>query len=449
MNASDMPNTETASGPERRVSAGQLGMWIFISTEFMLFAALIGSFLIFRLSAIGTGWPSPSDMHVSMLAGIINTLLLVFSGLSAWAMYNAARDGKPMTARLWLILTITLGLAFLGIKGWEYYQKYRVGLMPVPGQQQIYSQADYKYVSAVKQRLKNDIGNLERRADSDNPLSAEEQNRLLMLYDLKEHMAEFTARVAGTSDDSWYATLSMNLMAHQIMRHDDTSRRIEEILEPEMRELERRLARDAERLELVEARRRLVKEQVIKMEKEIQQMQLLNPDGSDDQQSLEEKQQWLDAKNRQATELEVEQKRILANIRPLIGRICHILNDIQPLDDSGEYFRTDKPEVLSNRLKEAAREAETEVVSADEDIGLNEKYDLQLPVVITNGQQWMSMYLLLTGVHALHVIAGLLVFLWYLPRKLTVKRSPALYVACMYWQFVDFVWLLIFWLIYF
>ncbi|MGI9516513.1 MAG: hypothetical protein ACR2NP_05690, partial [Pirellulaceae bacterium] len=75
--------------PGRTVTAGQLGMWIFISTEFMLFAALIGSFLIFRLSTLGDGWPVAEIMHVSRLAGIINTLILVFSGLSAWGMYNA------------------------------------------------------------------------------------------------------------------------------------------------------------------------------------------------------------------------------------------------------------------------------------------------------------------------------------------------------------------------
>ncbi|MGI9517137.1 MAG: cytochrome c oxidase subunit 3, partial [Pirellulaceae bacterium] len=349
---------------------------------------------------------------------------------------------------LWLLLTIVLGLAFLGIKGWEYYQKYRVGLMPLPGEQQIFNQADYTYVAAVKHRLQDNIDQLERRKDRNNRLTEAEQERLLMLYDLKEHMAEFTARVAGTSDDSWYAQISMNLMAHQIMRHPDTSRRIEEILEPEMRELERRLARDAQRLELVASREKLVILQMAGLQKEIEQMGLLNPDGEDEQ-SQQEKQEWLEAKQRQSTNLKAELERMRNNIRPLIGRICHLLNDVQPPDAKGEYFRTDKPEVLFRRLQEAALEAESAALSAGQDIGLNEKYGLRLPVVITNGQQWMSMYLLLTGIHALHVIAGLLVFFWYLPRKLNRKKAPALYVACMYWQFVDFVWLLIFWLIYF
>ena len=60
----------------------------------------------------------------------------------------------------------------------------------------------------------------------------------------------------------------------------------------------------------------------------------------------------------------------------------------------------------------------------------------------------MSMYLLLTGTHALHVIVGLLVFGYFWFRRLDIRVAPAFYVAVMYWQFVDVVWLAMFWRIY-
>jgi cytochrome c oxidase subunit III len=45
----------------------------------------------------------------------------------------AAREGRSSSTFWWLILTALLGLAFLGVKGYEYYEEYREGLMAAIG----------------------------------------------------------------------------------------------------------------------------------------------------------------------------------------------------------------------------------------------------------------------------------------------------------------------------
>ena len=58
---------------------GQLGMWIFISTEVMLFAGIIAVYLVLRLTTLQSGWPTRTDMHVYTETGITMTIFLVFS----------------------------------------------------------------------------------------------------------------------------------------------------------------------------------------------------------------------------------------------------------------------------------------------------------------------------------------------------------------------------------
>jgi cytochrome c oxidase subunit 3 len=63
----------------------------------------------------------------------------------------------------------------------------------------------------------------------------------------------------------------------------------------------------------------------------------------------------------------------------------------------------------------------------------------------------VAMYYLLTGVHALHVVGGLVANLWVIagvrsrPAAMTAGRVQAL---SLYWLFVDVVWIVIFVLLY-
>ncbi|MFO1066862.1 MAG: cytochrome c oxidase subunit 3, partial [Pirellulales bacterium] len=81
--------------------------------------------------------------------------------------------------------------------------------------------------------------------------------------------------------------------------------------------------------------------------------------------------------------------------------------------------------------------------------GLNDQHPwLRLPVYIPSGHMWASTYFLITGIHALHVFIGLIVFLCILPKKLDAKKAGLLENSGLYWHFVDIVWIFLFPLIY-
>jgi cytochrome c oxidase subunit 3 len=85
----------------------------------------------------------------------------------------------------------------------------------------------------------------------------------------------------------------------------------------------------------------------------------------------------------------------------------------------------------------------------------NEKHEpiseiLGVPVatVIPNGNLWTNTYFLLTGLHALHVLGGIIAMLVLLMIPLTIPRSGLVENVALYWHFVDIVWIFLFPLLY-
>jgi cytochrome c oxidase subunit 3 len=70
--------------------------------------------------------------------------------------------------------------------------------------------------------------------------------------------------------------------------------------------------------------------------------------------------------------------------------------------------------------------------------------------ISTNG--WGSMFFLTTGFHALHVIGGLIAFVYLMIRstmgRFTPAQATAAIVVSYYWHFVDIVWIVLFAMIY-
>jgi cytochrome c oxidase subunit 3 len=70
-----------------------------------------------------------------------------------------------------------------------------------------------------------------------------------------------------------------------------------------------------------------------------------------------------------------------------------------------------------------------------------------------NGDGFGSMYYLTTGFHGLHVIGGLVAFIFFMIRttlsRFTPAQATAAIVVSYYWHFVDIVWIALFSMIYF
>jgi cytochrome c oxidase subunit 3 len=113
---------------EQQREAGTIGMWVFLVTEIMFFGGMFLAYTIYR-------WLFPASFasasnHLDITLGTVNTAVLIVSSFTmALAVYNT-QIGKQRNQVICLVLTLLLGLTFLGIKGVEYHDKYEDSLVP-------------------------------------------------------------------------------------------------------------------------------------------------------------------------------------------------------------------------------------------------------------------------------------------------------------------------------
>ncbi|MFM1905093.1 MAG: hypothetical protein RLZZ440_2993 [Planctomycetota bacterium] len=137
--------------PGLPLSRGKLIMWLFLSTEIMFFAALLGSYIVLRFGA--AVWPKPHHVHLSEPIGAFNTFVLICSSVTVVLALEAARANKTGLAKFWMLSTLLLGTLFLGVKGYEYQAKFSHGIYPMAPHGRIYERPDLYYGSAVRARL--------------------------------------------------------------------------------------------------------------------------------------------------------------------------------------------------------------------------------------------------------------------------------------------------------
>jgi nitric oxide reductase NorE protein len=102
------------------------GIHFFILADIILFAALFGGFMVERGADIELFNQSANSL--SAWTGIINTLILVTSGLCVVLAVNAARQGNTAQTRGWLVATFVIGAGFGISKVMEYSDKISHGI---------------------------------------------------------------------------------------------------------------------------------------------------------------------------------------------------------------------------------------------------------------------------------------------------------------------------------
>ena len=137
--------------PGLPLSRGKLIMWLFLSTEIMFVAALLGSYIVLRFGA--AVWPKPHHVHLSEPIGAFNTFVLICSSVTVVLALEAARANKTGLAKFWMLATLLLGSLFLGVKAYEYQAKFSHGIYPAAPHGRIYERPDLYYGSAVRARL--------------------------------------------------------------------------------------------------------------------------------------------------------------------------------------------------------------------------------------------------------------------------------------------------------
>src|SRR5579884_1201363 len=126
--------------PGLPISNGKLFMWLFLSTEIMFFAALIGVYIVIRFGA--PVWPATHEVHLSEPIGAFNTFVLICSSVSVVLALEAAKTNNAATAKMWIVITLALGGVFLGVKMYEYNAKFAHGIYPWYPRSRVYEKPD-------------------------------------------------------------------------------------------------------------------------------------------------------------------------------------------------------------------------------------------------------------------------------------------------------------------
>lgn len=109
--------------PEQQYQSNKLGMWVFLSTEILMFGGLFCAYAVYRHNHPDVF--AYAHQYLDKILGAINTVVLIASSLTmAWAV-RCAQINKTRGLIICLALTILGGVGFMCIKGIEYHHKWQ------------------------------------------------------------------------------------------------------------------------------------------------------------------------------------------------------------------------------------------------------------------------------------------------------------------------------------
>lgn len=105
---------------------GLMGMFIFITTEVMFFAALISAHMIVKSGA--DAWPPADQPRLPVVATAINSLFLLLSGIMVFRANLAMTDKNMAATKRLTAFALGLAAVFVGIQGFEWVNMLNFGL---------------------------------------------------------------------------------------------------------------------------------------------------------------------------------------------------------------------------------------------------------------------------------------------------------------------------------
>jgi cytochrome c oxidase subunit 3 len=113
---------------EQQFDSGKLGVWLFLVTEILFFAGLFCAYTIYRGQNPEVFYWAHFFLDTKM--GAVNTIVLILSSFTAaWAVRNA-QLGEIKLLRINIIVTILCACTFMCVKYVEYSHKFHDGLLP-------------------------------------------------------------------------------------------------------------------------------------------------------------------------------------------------------------------------------------------------------------------------------------------------------------------------------
>jgi len=108
--------------------ASTLGMWIFLVTEIMFFGGMFAVYTVYR------GWYPQvfaiASSSLNEIIGAANTAVLLLSSFTMVLAVRAGQLGQQKMIVIFLILTLLFGGVFLGVKAYEWKEKFEEHHIP-------------------------------------------------------------------------------------------------------------------------------------------------------------------------------------------------------------------------------------------------------------------------------------------------------------------------------
>jgi cytochrome c oxidase subunit 3/cytochrome o ubiquinol oxidase subunit 3 len=110
------------------LSNEKLGMWVFLSSECLLFGALISTYLLLH-KRIPENAPGPRPKEIFDIPFTsVSSFVLLMSSLTMVLAVSAITRGDVKRNRLWLATTALLGMVFIGGQVYEFTSFVKEGL---------------------------------------------------------------------------------------------------------------------------------------------------------------------------------------------------------------------------------------------------------------------------------------------------------------------------------
>ncbi len=423
--------------PALPIPNGKCCLWLFLSTEIMFFAGLIGTYIVLRFGAPAGSWPLPHDVHLAEPIGAFNTFVLICSSVTIVLALEMAKANRAGAAKGLLVLTFVLGSVFLGVKGYEYQAKFAHGIYPARPHSLIYDKADINYVAAVRLRLTTLISRLDKDRSEFETMPGERDQLTTERTETEQRQGELSKELSKAAAE-----------------------RKKEI-QQELTTIQSSRSRMSTRLAEIEARLPALQAEESERNERLQLCQDL-------QKYLVQWTEIFAATETDRADREAAMALLADFIYPLSGMRPGAFLESQSVDfrarraemnsqqssessssDVEKAAQKDRRERIDGWLRLVHGEGTSHPPLALMKQGLNEEFHwLRLPIRIPSGNMWASTYFLLTGFHAIHVIVGLIMFGLAMPRKLDSSQAYFLENTGLYWHFVDLVWIFLFPLLY-
>jgi heme/copper-type cytochrome/quinol oxidase subunit 3 len=449
----------------------------YLSALLIVYVGLICLYLTLRFNWFKHHWPKQQDVNVDVRIAAIGTVACIGSSIAIALAVGAARANRLQAARLWLLLTVLLGIGFLLFQASEYRSRWSHNLIPAPFSNCLRDRADLYFLSAVNQRLtqiatainsdkvrQNQLAerlwNLsdERKSDQSpwrtelqglQAAESQRSERLVIVNRLLNNESRWTASVVALADDPTLQRMAMAALAHDIHPHREFEATHQRYRQFESLDLKEKIATARDKLQAAQRSASVNSEPLKPLLTEVaaskSQQQLLS-----EQLKAHLRKLLADEEIEDATEQIDDPKRFasesqLADVQQRLDESTAKLTAAATLVTDAEDSATKWSHELTSLAARQTTIAEIDNFGQ----GLNRQYEwLRLPVCIPGGTIWTSTYYVLVSLHTIHVLIALITVMLIAARRLDGRILPMLQRASRNWHCMVIVWFTLFVLIY-